>query len=157
MDHDHFIVISLRHRTPPTVRLDLMRLKLNKGPVLGDVGNRPEQRLVRGRIVQPNHEKFVMPMRIGEFDTAIHRELEGRAVDPDSGCNLNPFIRLVWASLGELAEAHKSDADLIDVQFFDRGPLGGHRHGEGGPHLLRNPRPVIKCDERHEVIAPWRA
>ena len=72
MNHDHLIVIRRRHRKSLTVLIHLMRLKLEKGPVLVDVGNRPQQSLVLGFIVQPDHEEFVMSMWIGEFDTAIH-------------------------------------------------------------------------------------
>ena len=41
MDHDHLIVISLRHRKSLTILIDLMWLKLEKGSVLVYVGNRP--------------------------------------------------------------------------------------------------------------------
>ena len=76
MDHDHFIVIRLRHGKSLAVLIDLMRLKLKKCPVLIDVRNCSKQGLLFGRIVQPDHEEFVMPMWVGKFYTAIHRELE---------------------------------------------------------------------------------
>src|SRR6185503_18795884 len=104
MDHDHFIVIRLRHGKSQAVLIDLMRLKLKKCPVLIDVRNCSKQGLLFGRIVKPDHEEFVMPMWVGKFYTAIHRELERLPVDLDSGVNFNPFVRLVRATLGELAE-----------------------------------------------------
>src|SRR6185295_2979833 len=104
MDHDHLVVIGLRHRKPLSVLIDLMWLKLDKSSVLRDIRNRPQQGLFLGFVVQPDHEEFVMPMWIGEFHTAIHREFERSAVSLNSSVNLNPFISLVRASLGELAE-----------------------------------------------------
>ena len=95
MDHDHFIIVRLRHGKSLTVLIDLMRLKLEKGSVFVDIGNRSQQSLLTGHIVQPDHEEFVMPVRIGEFHTSIHPESERLPVDLNSGVNLNPFIRLV--------------------------------------------------------------
>ena len=80
MDHDHLIVISFRHRKPLTVFIVLMWLKFEEGPVPGDVRNRPQQGLLLFHIVQPDHEEFVMPTRVGELHTAIHPELERRLV-----------------------------------------------------------------------------
>ena len=93
-----------------------------------------------------------MAMWVGEFHTAIHRELERRPVDLHSGGNLNPFIRLVWASLGELAEAHNIDPHLVHVHFFDGNAFGCHIHGKGCHHILGDRRLMIKRDDRHEVI-----
>ena len=95
MDHDHFIVVRLRHRKSLAVLIDLMRLKLQKGSVFVDIGNRPQQGLVFGHIVQPDHEEFVMTMGIGELHTAIHPEFERFPVDLDSGINFYPFVCLV--------------------------------------------------------------
>ena len=72
MDHDHFIVVRLRHRKSLAVLIDLMRLKLQKGSVMGDVRDRSQQGLLSGHIIQPDHEEFVMAMGIGELHTAIH-------------------------------------------------------------------------------------
>ena len=72
MDHDHFIVVSLRHRKSLAVLIDLMRLKLQKGSVFVDIGNRSQQGLLSGHIIQSDHEEFVMAVGIGELHTAIH-------------------------------------------------------------------------------------
>lgn len=42
MDHGHFILIGVRDGKSLTICIDLMRLKLEKGPVRGNVGNRPQ-------------------------------------------------------------------------------------------------------------------
>ncbi len=55
MDHDHLVVISLRHGKPLTVLIDLMRSKLEEGSVWGDVGNRSQESLFSGLIVQRDH------------------------------------------------------------------------------------------------------
>ena len=152
MDHDHLVVIRFRHGKSLTVAVDLMGLKFEKGSVQGDIRHGSQQGLFFRCVVQPNHEEFVMSMGVGEFHTAIHRELEGGLVDLDAGVDLNPFIRLVGAALGEFAEAHNIDAHLIDVHLFDGRAFGRHVHGEGSHDILGDRGLMVKRDDRHKVI-----
>lgn len=69
-----------------------------------------------------------MPMRVGEFHTAIHSELERRLMDLDSGRDLNPFIRLVRTKLGKLIETHNIDAHLLHVHSLEGNAFGSHIH-----------------------------
>ena len=152
VNHDHFIIVLCGDREPYAVPVHLVGPKVTKGTVGIDGGHGSEESLIAGLILERDHEQLIVAVRIGEFDAAIHLELERRRQHRHPRLDLDSLVGLIRAPLPELAVADDIDPHLIHFHLLYVRAFGRHIHGEPSHNVLRGRGLMVKRDDGHEIL-----